>query len=356
MLKQIKFPDGTVGHVMDTDQYKVFRSKRYNYAFNKSNGNFVRYGTLLEDDGDLEYGLPELADIEISTVCHGINNVPCKFCYKSNTGTGANMSLDTFKNVFAKLPHTVTQIAFGIGDVDSNPDMFPIFNHCRDNGVIPNVTINGDRLTDEMCLNLSKVCGAVAVSYYDHELTCNAVKRLTDLDMKQINIHFFLAKSTLEKAKSLILNMKKESRLNKLNAIVFLSLKQKGRASKGFEGLSQEEFKELVDLALNTGVNIGFDSCSAVKFIESVKDHEQYKKMKDMAEPCESSIYSSYINTEGFYFPCSFLEGEGEWKEGLDVVNCNDFLQDIWWNEKTLRFKMKLLNCRGKTGCPIFNI
>lgn len=355
MIK-IEFPNGETGYLSETNELKAFKSERYKYIFNKINGSFARFGKTLEDDGDLELGLPEIADIEISTICHGIHNIPCAFCYKANTGTGTNMSLDTFKKVFAKLPHTVTQIAFGIGDIDSNPDMFDIFQYARDNGVVPNVTINGDRLTDEICLRLSKVCGAVAVSYYDHELTCNAVQRLTDLGMTQVNIHFFLAANTLKRASDLLNTIKSEPRLNKLNAVVFLSLKQKGRASCGFDCVSQDEFTSLVNLAFANGVNIGFDSCSAVKFIEAVKNHPKYEQFKDMAEPCESSIYSSYINTDGFYFPCSFMEGEGEWKEGLDVVNCNDFLQDIWWNEKTLRFKEKLLKTRGLIGCPVFTI
>lgn len=356
MVTQIKMLNGELGNLFEDEKHKMFKSNQYNYVFNKDTGMFIRYGETLEDDGDLILGLPEIADIEISTVCHGIHNVPCAFCYKANTGNGHNMSLDTFKKVFAKLPITVTQIAFGIGDIDGNPDMFDIFQHCRDNGVIPNVTINGDRLTDEIAHKLSTLCGAIAVSYYDHDLTCDAVKKLTDFGMKQINIHFFLANSTLQKAEGLISAIKTESRLAKLNALVFLSLKQKGRASCGFDCVSQDEFKNLVDLSFENEVNIGFDSCSAVKFIESVKDHPKYNQFKDMTEPCESSIYSSYINTEGVYFPCSFMEGTGEWVEGLNVIECDDFLQDIWWNEETLRFKSNLLKCRGVRGCPIFSI
>ena len=95
---------------------------------------------------------PEIADIEISTICHGIppvgmdKPVPCKFCYKSNSGRGENMSLDTFKQIFHKFPRSLTQIAFGIGDIDSNPDLWNIMRYCRDNNyqfIVPNVTVNG---------------------------------------------------------------------------------------------------------------------------------------------------------------------------------------------------------------------
>jgi hypothetical protein len=75
-----------------------------------------------------------------------------------------------------------------------------IFKFCRENKVIPNVTINGEDLTDEKANCLSELCGAVAVSLYDYDTCYNAVKKLTDLGMKQINIHCLVAKETEEKS------------------------------------------------------------------------------------------------------------------------------------------------------------
>ncbi len=54
------------------------------------------------------------------------------------------MSLETFKKVFAKLPPTVGQIAFGCGTLRRHSEMWDIFRYTRDNGVVPNLTINGD--------------------------------------------------------------------------------------------------------------------------------------------------------------------------------------------------------------------
>jgi hypothetical protein len=193
--------------IFENKNIKWVVSETYNYMFNKNNGNFIRWGRTREDDPQYAPA-PEIADIEISTVCSGVTNIgPCKFCYKGNTPVGENMSLETFKKLFSVLPKTLTQIAVGIGDLPQikyykkmeqkyktinneryeeitreeylvnkdnpnfikqyeggNPDMLDIFWHCRNNGVIPNVTINGDRLGDEMAEELSKVCGAVAVS------------------------------------------------------------------------------------------------------------------------------------------------------------------------------------------------
>jgi hypothetical protein len=69
-------------------------------------------------------------------------------------------------------------------------------------------------------------------------------------------------------------------------------------------------------------------------------------------DPCESSCFSTYINCEGIFFPCSFLEGEGEWKEGLNVLTCESFNKDIWMHPKTIAWRNKLLSVNRR--CPYY--
>ena len=57
-----------------------------------------------------------------------------------------------------------------------------------------------------------------------------------------------------------------------------------------------------------------------------------------------------YINVFGEYFPCSFCEGEKQWKRGIDVVNCKDILE-IWNNKKTKDFRKNMLKCVDKNNC-----
>jgi len=79
----------------------------------------------------------------------------------------------------SKPVHFLGQIAFGVGDIDANPELFEMFKYCREVGVIPNVTINGDRLTDDIVTDLAALCGAVAVSRYNPSDVCyNAIDRL----------------------------------------------------------------------------------------------------------------------------------------------------------------------------------
>ena len=76
----------------------------YHMRFDTATGAMARWGKTEDDDPVMCPIGPEVIDIEISTVCNGIgkdmsSRKPCAFCYKSNSGCGSNMSLDTFKTI-----------------------------------------------------------------------------------------------------------------------------------------------------------------------------------------------------------------------------------------------------------------
>lgn len=349
--------------VLENDKVKILVSDNYNYRFNKVNGYFERYGKTKNDDPDFcEFG-PEILDIEVTTICGGpTGNNPCPFCYKGNTNKGINMSFDTFKNIFDKMTKdgVLTQIAFGAdATLTSNPDLWNMMDYSRANGVIPNVTCAN--IDDTVADKLASVCGAVAISRYSNKNWCyDSVKKLTDRGMKQINIHSMICQETFKQTLETIEDIKTDKRLKKLNAIVFLSLKQKGRGVK-FTPLTQEEFNRLVVLCLKNDIRFGFDSCSSNKFLNAIiniygKDSNEYKRLEQMTEPCESSCFSSYISTEGHFYPCSFTE---DVYNGIDVVKCDDFVKDVWLNKELDVFRNKLLcnkDCNNCRKCPEFDI
>ena len=355
---EIELINGKKAIIVENEKVKALKSEDYNFVFNKEDGFFARWGKTQEDDGDFTLGLPEIADIEIAEVCEGVPGIgPCAFCYKSNTGNkGENMSLDTFKTIFHKLPKTVGQIAFGCGTLRRHPEMWDIFRYSKENGVTPNLTINGDVDAHEFD-KIAEMCGACAVSIYDKELSYDAIKELTDRGMKQVNIHFLIANETYDRAFEIMEDIKTDPRLKKLNAIVFLSLKTKGRSKNRFHQLSQEQFTKLTNHALENNIPMGFDSCSAQKFLVAIKDHPNYKEMETNAESCESTLYSMYIDVKGSFFPCSFTPGTDGWSEGLSVLECEDFVKDIWFNEKTRKFSEGVIKCRNcKQSCSIYDI
>jgi hypothetical protein len=351
--------------VYNTDKLRICKSEDYNYVFDKTNGFFARWGKTKEDDPQFA-PMPEILDIEVTTICYGVPHIdkegkptpriPCKFCYKSNTSNGVNMTFSNFKIILDKMPWLL-QVAFGAdSECSSNPDIWKMMGYCREKGVVPNITVAN--ITDETADNLKKYCGAVAVSRYDNKNLCyDSVKKLTDRGMEQINIHILVSDNTYDMVMETLKDRLTDKRLEKLNAIVLLNLKQKGRG-EAYNTLTDDKFKVLVDFAFDNKITIGFDSCGCNKFLRVIKDYPNFKEMEMVSEPCESSLFSSYIDANGDFYPCSFCEGHCKgclsWETGLSVLKADDFLKDIWHNEKTKIFRDVLL--KNGRNCPMYNV
>jgi MoaA/NifB/PqqE/SkfB family radical SAM enzyme len=327
---------------------KKVQTPTYNYTFDEISGEFRRWGKTFNDDPTYSPIGLEILDMEVSTVCHQ----GCAFCYKSNKAVGENMTFETFKLIVDKIP-TLTQIAFGIGDIDGNPDLFKMFEYCREIGVVPNVTINGSRLTDAMARHLVNYCGAVAVSLYDENVCYDAVNKLTRFGLKQVNIHCLLSEETYTKALNFVSAYGHDLRLINLNAIVFLSLKQKGRGETHTR-LSDANFKFLVNHCFSENIPFGFDSCTACKFLKDIKGRRDYKDIAKYVEPCESGLFSGYVNAKGIFHPCSFAENNWLVDEEIDLKTVDDFLQDVWYNHSIVNWR-KLLLKNGRS-CPMYEI
>jgi len=330
---------------------KLCRSPDYNYMFNLQTGYFLRWGKTEADDPDMAPG-PEILDIEITTICAN----GCPFCYKGNTAKGTNMSFATFKQILDKFPPTLTQLAFGAdAQATSNPDLWKMAEYARSRFVIPNITVAD--ITDETAEKLSKVMGAVAVSRYANKEPCyNSIKRLTMRGMKQVNIHNMICEETFDQTLETIYDMKHDPRLADMNALVMLSLKKKGRGENGFTPLSQDRFDELVQAAVKANINYGFDSCGSSKFLSFLKESDlpNQKQLEMSVEPCESGLFSTYVNVDGIYAPCSFCEGTEGWEEGIDLKSVTNFTKDVWASPRLVEWRNRLLN--NQRNCPIYNV
>jgi hypothetical protein len=321
---------------------------------------FHRWGKTYEEDPTFSPIGGEILDIEITTICRGISGKLCQFCYKSNTPNGKNMSFDTFKTIIDKMGKQLTQIAFGAdSEATSNPDLWKMADYCRSIGIVPNLTVAN--ISDEVADKLAKVMGAVAVSRYSDKNVCyDSIKRLTDhRNMTQINMHYMISEETYDSCMETLIDIKEDPRLAKLNAIVLLSLKKKGRGV-GYTNLSVDKYNHLVKYCMDNDIRFGMDSCGAKRFLDSVVGHPDYEKFKVICEPCESTAFSQYIDVDANYFPCSFCEGATNWETGIDATKCSDFLRDIWYNDRVKAFRDTLTNncnnCHKARECPIYTV
>lgn len=335
---------------------KRVASPDYNYDFYRSDGTFLRWGATVNDDPQTAPG-PEIADIEISVGdCSG----RCPWCYKSNRpGDGRHMSLETFKAVLDRLNQWggLTQVALGLTDVNANPDLLSILSYCQLQGVVPNFTLAGFGLTDEIARACSWLCGAVAVSCYPHtkDLCYDTIKRLTDLGMKQVNMHLLYHAGNFDFVKQVLANIVDDPRLSGLNAVVLLGLKQAGRGTT-MQTLDWDHFERIIKMCRGLGIRYGMDSCSATKFLQyldlNVEDDEERECYKQMVEPCESGLFSIYVDVDGNVWPCSFTEGLENWEQ-TNLLLIDDF-NHVWYSQQMRDWRKKLL-ANGR-ACPCYNV
>jgi radical SAM protein with 4Fe4S-binding SPASM domain len=358
----MKEPNGVM-RILEDQHKKVVHAEAPGYEYNsvlfKHDGQFARWGATQEED-PLYGPAPEILDLEISYGGRCAGN--CEFCYKENGGDQPvkNMTLAEFRIILEKMPRTLGQIAFGIMNISSNPDFFPMMRLARERGVIPNYTCHGFDVTPQVAAETAKLCGAVAVSVYDKEKSYNAIKMFTDAGMRQVNIHYMLAEETYEAAFRLMDDVRTDPRLEGLRAIVFLAYKPKGRNAGHFTTIKDPaKYAALLEYGKPSwgkrNINWGCDSCSAPTILKTLEIHDPkaLDSLSQVIEPCEATCFSSYINADGEFFPCSFTEGQPGWETGLNVFESKDFIEDVWNHPRTRGFRENLLGTtKGCTGCP----
>ena len=337
--------------VRQKEQFKLLRSPVYNYDFNRETGFFARWGFTKEHDPQFSPFGPEIADVEIST---GDCSSGCSWCYKGNTAKpGKHMSLYRFEVIISSMRPILTQVALGITDLDANPDLIRIMERCRRWGIVPNLTMTGLGASEERIKAVASLAGAVAVSVYPHTLKTayETIRVLKVLGLKQVNIHLLYHAGNMDFVKKVL----DDSGFLQPNAVVLLGLKPKGRGSNMIP-LSYEGFCEMVDYAVKIQAPLGFDSCSACKFGKWLEASDVEPKTKElmrmMIEPCESSLFSIYVDVEGKAWPCSFAEGI-EGIESVDVLETWDF-RDVWYSQPFNEFRTRLL-ANGRQ-CPLYAI
>jgi MoaA/NifB/PqqE/SkfB family radical SAM enzyme len=345
--------------IFESPTLKLARSKNYNFNFDKKTGLFMRWGATKEEDPQMCPVGPEILDIEIS-----INGCPnaCPFCYKNNRNIPpTNMSFETFKLILDKMPRTLTQIAFGITGVQTNPDFIKMMAYTRSCGIIPNFTLSGIDLTDELADEIVKHIGGLAVSAYesDPNVCYDTVKKFTDRGIVQTNIHLMVSKQTLPFVHRVLQDRLHDPRLKDLNAIIFLGVKPKGRAAGHYTPVNSQEFGGLLSFAESNNIAIGFDSCSAPKYeaavLRSDKPDDVKRKLIEYSESCESTLFSLYINVHGEVWPCSFTEDEPG-HEPVSMLGVQDFSKEIWYSEPIKKFRKSLIATtkNGCRHCPAF--
>lgn len=258
------------------------------------------------------------------------------------------MLLEDFKRIIDESKEFTNQVALGgRGDPNLHENFREIVEYSRKNSVIPNYTTSGLSLTDEH-VEISKMCGAVAVSDYGKDFTYSALQALMKSDIKT-NLHFLLSKNSIERAVKILKGedvWKGKIDLNKLNAVIFLLFKAQGRGKNLSDwSLTNEDLKEFIGLRLssNTKFKIGMDSCMVNRIVQIT---ELTGAEKIFLDTCEAARMSCYISPDMKLLPCSFADSE---RYGEDIRKIS--IRTSWEKSYTFMRTRSILEQNSKK-CP----
>jgi MoaA/NifB/PqqE/SkfB family radical SAM enzyme len=251
---------------------------------------------------------PTLLDIGIMGHCPN----KCPFCYQDHIHE-EHMKLEDYKNIIDQIKHETNQVALGgRGDPNLHPNFKEIIEYTVNNNVVANYTTSGLNLTESQ-IEISKMCGAVAVSAYDKSFTFDALNKLIDANIIT-NIHMIGCRSNYEKIIDLLSGnnpWKNQFDIKRLNAIILLLFKQSGAGIHMDEKLTPDQIKKIGALIFDSDIDeplIGTDTCFINHFMKQDIIPEDMECMVDF---CEASRFSAYISSTMMFLPCSFSKGEG---------------------------------------------
>ena len=329
---------------------KCFINDDYEIFFDPSTGVEMMRGANGKPD-PFSLQLPSLLDIGIMGTC--VNN--CPFCYQGHENK-PNMKLEDFKWIIDQVKQHTNQVALGgRGDPNKHENFKEIIEYARNNNVVPNYTTSGIDLTDDQ-IEISKMCGAVAVSEYRTPVTYEALKRFMDAGVKT-NIHMIFSQPSFDEAVKILYGSnpwqanstgkKTLVDIDRLNAVIFLLFKPAG-AGKNLIGMRPTEYQFGIfsSLIFNSKAKfkVGMDSCLCNHVLKKSTPTELQKLSIDT---CEGARMSGYITPNMIFMPCSFAE-KSQWGVSLRKKD----IEQVW--NKSLPFKRfrKMLH-KQKDKCPL---
>jgi MoaA/NifB/PqqE/SkfB family radical SAM enzyme len=321
---------------------KIVRTDKYAIVFNPKTGMEILSGINGNPD-PFVLDFPSLMDIGIMGNC--LNN--CAFCYQGEN-KGANMKLEDYKKIIDEAEPYVMQVALGgKGDPNLHENFKEIVEYTRSRNIIPNYTTSGNNLSDEQ-VEISKLCGAVAVSDYNQEFSYRAISKLGSAKIKS-NIHFVYSRSRSERAFEILKGRdvwEGKVDLEKLNAVIFLLFKPQGRGKNLTHEIPTEEQIKVFASLVNehkTKFKIWVDRC----LVNKIKKLNMFpKEQEQFVDTCEGSRASVYVSPDMKLIPCSFGNHD---EYGISIKDKS--IKEVWTEGKSFKEFRKILT-KEPACCP----
>ena len=326
---------GVFDKEVKTDKYQIF--------FNTKTGHEVLTGINGNSDPFI-LEMPSMIDCGVMGHCKN----KCDICYQGHISE-PNMSLKDFKRLIDQVKDHTNQIALGgRGDPNHHENFQEIVEYARKNDVVPNYTTSGIGLTKEQ-VQISKLCGAVAVSDYNKTHTYEALKMLMDEKVKT-NIHTIFSSFSSYYCERILRGedvWNEKVDLERLNAVIFLLFKACGNGA--YHSELTPEPKQVSEFSKNlrntkTRFKIGFDSC----MINLISKYHKFTDNEKLGlDFCESGRMSVYVTPNMKLVPCSFANYD---LFGVDLNKLSVY--DAWNKSSEFQIFRSFLE-KEPTKCPV---
>jgi hypothetical protein len=294
--------------------------------------------------------MPTLLDIGIMGHCKN----KCAICYQGSKSQ-PNMTLNNFKKIIDEVEGSVNQVALGgRGDPNHHENFEHIIEYCREHNVIPNYTTSGRGLTNRQA-EVSRLCGAVAVSDYQQPYTYRAINRFKKVGVRKVNIHYVFTRGSYGDVIKLAYGHNPWRNVNgvnrppfdieAINGIIFLLFKPQGRAKNFTQFIPEKKqvkhFAEVVSEKYPRPFKIGMDSCLVNLITHDITEAQQLT-----TDTCEGGRMSAYISPDMRLMPCSFAhKAVGESIQEKSI-------QEVWTEAQDFKIFRKIL-FRKRNCCPL---
>lgn len=306
---------------------------------------------------------PTEAHLTVTKRC----NLACTHCYQESTPAagGTDITLEEWLPRLDALARAqVFHVAIGGGEALTRADLLAIAAAARARGITPNLTTNGELVTEELAQRAAALFGQINVSIdaLPPRVVFGADKasagmRATERLLRagaRVGVNMVVARANFDAIEDVIAWAAK----NGLVEVELLRLKPTGRARARYleERLTREQRERLFPLALELasrhGIPVKLD-CSAAPFVACHTPDRERMELFEVAG-CIGGLSLLGVDERGQTSACSFYPGQGDdllhiERDWNDAPAYRPFRDYVAQAQEPCRSCAYLTTCRG--GC-----